>query len=105
MSGCWTRARLPMTHGDDVLTVLPGTLDADTLARRLADSDASVVMKLGRNLGKVADAVRAAGLMERAVYVERGTMAGERVVPLAEMDGARAPYFSMVLVPGRRHAR
>ena len=105
MSGCWTRAHLPMTHGDDVLSVLPGTLDAQDLARKLGSCDASVVMKLGRNLPKVAEAVRAAGLMERAVYVERGTMAGERVVPLREMAGERAPYFSMVLIPGRQRSR
>ena len=105
MSGCWTRANLPMTHGDDVLSVLPGTLDAESLARRLGGCDAAVVMKLGRNLPKVVEAVRAAGLMERAVYVERGTMAGERVLPLCQMEGERAPYFSMVLIPGRRRAR
>ncbi len=105
MSGCWTRAHLPMTHGDDVLSVLPGTLDVESLARRLNGCDAAVVMKLGRNLPKVAEAVRAAGLLDRAVYVERGTMAGERVVPLREMAGERAPYFSMVLIPGRQRPR
>ena len=105
MSGCWTRARLPMTHGDDVLTVLPATLDAESLTRRLAGGDAAVVMKLGRNLDKVLASTKAAGLLDRAVYVERGTMAGERVVPLADMAGARAPYFSMVLIPGRQRPR
>ncbi len=32
MSGCWTAAGAPITLGDDVLTVLPGTLDRETLA-------------------------------------------------------------------------
>ena len=105
MSGCWTRARLPMTHGDDVLLVLPGTLDEDSLALRLAGCDAAVIMKVGRNLPKIEAALRRAGLVERAVYVERGTMAGERVVPLAERGGDPAPYFSMVLVPGRQGRR
>ena len=50
MSGCWTAAQAPMSWGDDVLTVLPGTLPRDELARRLAATDAAVVMKLGRNL-------------------------------------------------------
>ncbi|MEL7047922.1 MAG: SAM-dependent methyltransferase, partial [Pseudomonadota bacterium] len=27
MSGCWTRSNAPITWGDDILTVLPGTLD------------------------------------------------------------------------------
>ncbi|WP_269153878.1 precorrin-2 C(20)-methyltransferase [Methylobacterium currus] len=100
MSGCWTRANTPITWGDDVLTVLPATLPHATLVARLKTTDAAVVMKLGRHLPKVRAALTEAGLIGRAVYVERGTMAGESVTPLAEKPDDRAPYFSMVLVPG-----
>jgi len=100
MSGCWTAAGLPMSWGDDVLTVLPGTLPFAALRDRLMASDASVVMKIGSNFAKVRDAVLAAGLMEEAVYVERGTMTGERVMPLREKLDGEAPYFSIVLLPG-----
>ena len=105
MSGCWTQARTPMTHGDDVLTILPGTLDEARLVERLSGSDAAVIMKVGRNLPKIQVALRRTGLDGRAVYVERGTMRGERILPLADMDHAAAPYFSMVLVPGRQRPR
>ena len=101
MSGCWTAAGEPMTWGDDVLTVVPGTLPAGPLAARLAAADAAVVMKLGRNLPKVRAALAEAGLLERAVYVERGTMAAEVVMPLTDKRDDEAPYFSIVLVPGR----
>jgi precorrin-2/cobalt-factor-2 C20-methyltransferase len=101
MSGCWTRANAPITWGDDVLTVLTGTLEEAELARRLRGTDAAVIMKVGRNLGKVRRAVEAAGCLARAILVERGTMAGERVVPLSECSGASGHYFSIVLVPGQ----
>ncbi len=105
MSGCWTRAQLPMTYGTDVLTVLPATLGRAELARRLAATDAAVIMKLGHNLPRVRAALGDAGLIGRAVYVERGTMPGERVVPLAELgEDVDAPYFAIVLVPACRHA-
>jgi precorrin-2/cobalt-factor-2 C20-methyltransferase len=100
MSGCWTTAGAPITWGDDVLTVLPGTLSEPTLTERLAASDAAVVMKLGQNFLKVRNAILAAGLMERAIYVERGTMAREIVMPLKDKTDSEAPYFAMVLVPG-----
>jgi precorrin-2/cobalt-factor-2 C20-methyltransferase len=100
MSGCWTRAGTPITWGDDVLTVLPATLSLAALTERLRATDAAVVMKLGRHLPKVRAALAASGLLERAVYVERGTMAGERVVMLADKADDDAPYFSMVLLPG-----
>ena len=100
MAGCWGAAGLPMTWGDDVLTVLPGTLDEDALAERLAATDAAVIMKLGSNFPKVRRAIERAGLLERATYVERGTMAGESVVRLAEKTECSAPYFSLILIPG-----
>jgi precorrin-2/cobalt-factor-2 C20-methyltransferase len=108
MTGCWASAGLPMTHGDDVLAVLPGTLGRDDLAARLSHCDAAVIMKVGRHLAKIRDAVAAAGRSRDAVYVERGSMADERVTRLADLDEAElgtAPYFSIVLVPGRRGAR
>jgi len=105
MSGCWTRAAVPMLEGDEVLSVVPGTLPAPALAARLAGCDAAVIMKVGRHLPKIRAALGAAGKLDRAIYVERGTMAEERVMPLAAHDASAAPYFSLVLVPGRQRAR
>jgi precorrin-2/cobalt-factor-2 C20-methyltransferase len=105
MSGCWSRAMLPMAHGDDTFIVLPGTLDEDTLSRRLLGDHAAVVMKLGRNMPKVRAALDRAGRADRAVCVVQGTMAGERIMPLCEVNGAEIPYFAMVLVPGRAASR
>jgi precorrin-2/cobalt-factor-2 C20-methyltransferase len=105
MSGCWAQAGTPIAHGDDVLTVLPGTLDEDRLVSRLEGCDAAVIMKVGRNLPKIQAALARAGIADRAVYVERGTMSGERIMPLAEMTGRTAPYFSLVLIPGRQRPR
>jgi precorrin-2/cobalt-factor-2 C20-methyltransferase len=100
MSGCWTRANLPMTWGNDTLAVLPGTLAEDRLLERLRHTDAAVIMKVGKNLAKVRRAVEDAGLLSRAVYVERGTMEEERIRPLAECGETKGAYFAMVLIPG-----
>jgi precorrin-2/cobalt-factor-2 C20-methyltransferase len=105
MSGGWSRAGVPMVHGDDVLSVLPGTLDEEALVKRLLASDAAVIMKLGRNLPKIRSALARAGLLERAIYVERGTMEGECVCKFSELDRSPAPYFALVLIPGRQGAR
>lgn len=102
MSGAWTRAGAPITWGDDVLTIVPGTLSETELTRRLSGTDAAVVMKLGRNLPKVRAALASAGLLQRAIYVERATMAEERIIPLPELpDDMEAPYFSLIIVPGQ----
>jgi precorrin-2/cobalt-factor-2 C20-methyltransferase len=102
MSGCWSRAGTPMTRGDDMLAVLSGTMDEDGLAARLTTADAAVVMKAGRNLKKVRAALTRAGRLERAVYVERGTMPEEVITRLADKADDEGPYFSLVLVPTER---
>lgn len=101
MSGCFAAARAPMTWGDDILTVLPATLPQRTLTERLAATDAAVVMKLGGNFKKLRRALIDAGLIDRALYVERGTMAGEKIMPFAAKTDDDAPYFALALVPGR----
>jgi precorrin-2/cobalt-factor-2 C20-methyltransferase len=100
MSGCWSAAGTPIAQGDDVFSVIPGTLAQDELERRLGEADAAVVIKLGRNLPKVRRALERAGRLDRAVYVERGTMSGEKAIALAAKRDDCAPYFAVVLVPG-----
>ncbi len=101
MSGCWSMANLPLVQGDDILSVLPGTLSEEVLAQRLAGTDGAVIMKVGRNLPKIRRALSCVGKLEGAVYVERGTMANGAAMPLVERDELLpAPYFSLVLVPG-----
>ena len=100
MSGCWSATAMPIAQGDDVFTVLPGTLPEYELERRLADTDAAVVMKIGRHLAKVRRALERAGRLDRAIYVERGTMTNAAIMPLADKLDTFAPYFAVVLVPG-----
>ncbi len=100
MSGCWSAAGMPIAQGDDVFTVLPATLPEAELARRLAEADAAVVMKVGRNLPKLRRALASSGRLPRAIYVERGTMAEEKMIPLSAKSDDEAPYFAVVLVPG-----
>ncbi len=99
-SGCASAAGLPMTWGDDVLAVLPGTLSEDDLVARLQDADAAVIMKLGSNFPKVRRAIARAGLAHRAVYIERGSMDGEVVLPLSGKTDDASPYFSLILIGG-----
>ena len=100
MSGCWSAIGEPIAQGDDVFTVLPGTLPEYELERRLADADAAVVMKIGRHLAKVRRALDRTGRLERAIYVERGTMTNAAIMPLIDKLDTYAPYFAIVLVPG-----
>jgi len=101
MAGCWNSVGQPIALGDDVTTVLMGTLAEDELERRMRSSDALVVMKTGRNLQKVRRALASADRLADAWLVERGTMPGERVTRLMDVHDNECPYFAIVLVHGR----
>ena len=100
MSGAWTASGTPISWGDDVLTVLMATLPEAELARRIQDSNALVVMKIGRNLPKLRRAVEAAGKQDCAWLVEYATMADQRITPLAQAEAVTG-YFSILLIHGQ----
>lgn len=95
----------PLVRQTDVLTILPGTLSEAELARRLADTDGAIVMKLGRTFPKVVSALRQAGRLDGALYVERASMPEERWLPVADVDPDSVPYFSLIVVPTRSLGR
>ncbi|MHC1479112.1 precorrin-2 C(20)-methyltransferase [Frateuria aurantia] len=92
----------PLVYRDQSLSVVAGTLPAPELAARLESAEAAVIMKLGRNLGKVRDVLLQLRRADQALYIEQATLPGQRMMPLMDVDPSSAPYFSMVLVPGRR---
>ncbi|MFI6484751.1 precorrin-3B C(17)-methyltransferase [Nonomuraea sp. NPDC050663] len=88
----------PLVERDEVLTVLPGTLPAEELTKRLRATDSAAVLKLGRTFEKVREAFAEAGRLDDAWYVERATMGAERVAPLKDVDADGVPYFSLALL-------
>ena len=101
MAGCWHATGTPITWGDDVLSVLMGTLPEADLVAHMQKADALAIMKTGRNLPKVRRALETAGRLDDAWLIERGTMPGQRVARLAEVEAGDCPYFAIVLVHGQ----
>ena len=101
MVGCWSAAGRPTTWGDDVMTVLMGTLPEDTLVDRMQSADAIVVMKTGRNLPRVRRALVRAGRLDQAWLVQHGTMPQLQLARLADTPDGVCPYFAIVLVHGQ----
>lgn len=90
----------PLVEGEQVLTVLPGTMAPEELTRRLAASDAAAIMKLGRTYPAVRKALADSGRLDRAYYVERASTGRERVLAAGDVDESQVPYFAITIVPG-----
>jgi precorrin-2 C20-methyltransferase / precorrin-3B C17-methyltransferase len=94
----------PLVQHDEVLSILPGTLAPGELMRRLADSDAAVIVKLGRSFPAVREALSRSGRLDDAFYVERASTQEQKVAPAADVAEDSVPYFSLAMVPGGRRA-
>jgi precorrin-2 C(20)-methyltransferase len=88
----------PLVSRNQSLSILPAPMDEAELERRLADTDACAIMKVGRHLDKVKRILARLGLDGGAVYVEHASMPNEKILPLSDVGADAAPYFSMVLV-------
>jgi precorrin-2 C20-methyltransferase / precorrin-3B C17-methyltransferase len=92
---------MPLVEGDDVLTVLPGTLPRAELAARLREPGAAAIMKIGRSYDKVRTALEDCGRLEQAYYVERASGGDRQVIePARDVDPAAVPYMSLVIAAG-----
>lgn len=101
---CPAAAGTPLTAQNDVLVVVPATLEEAALEARLALADAAAIVKVGRHLAKARRVVARLGLTGRARLVEHATRPDQRVRPLADVVEDTSPYFSMVLVHRRGEA-
>ena len=104
LMACAATLGAPLAARDDALCVLPATLSDEALERRIRDVDAVAIIKVGRHLPRVRAVIEAMGLATNARYVEHATMTSEKILPLTEVDGDAAPYFSMILLHARGNA-
>ena len=92
---------MPLVEGNDVLTVLPGTLGRSALASRLSGAGAAAIMKIGRSFSGVRDALKDSGRLSSAYYVERASDGARQVIERAgDVDPSTVPYMSLVLMAG-----
>ncbi|GAA1473903.1 precorrin-3B C(17)-methyltransferase [Corynebacterium felinum] len=91
----------PLCEDDEILTILPGTLDKATLTAKLKETDSAVVMKLGRTFDKVKEAMVEAGVAERAYVAIRVGMHDQRSIKLLDADAKDIPYFAVAVLPSR----
>ncbi len=102
MAAAWGATGVPITWGDDILTVLMGTLPAEILVQHMQMADALVVMKIGRHFDKVRHALHTAGRADAAWLIEYASMPDQTVQRLTDVpDAASVPYFSIIVVHGQ----
>jgi precorrin-2/cobalt-factor-2 C20-methyltransferase len=101
LTACAAAAAWPLVARETALLVLPAPLPDDELQRRMAAAETIAFIKVGRHFARLSALLHRLGLAGEARYIERASLASERVLPLEAVDAAGVPYFSMILVNRR----
>jgi precorrin-2/cobalt-factor-2 C20-methyltransferase len=100
MSAAWTASKFPITWGDDILTVIMGTMSENEIVKRIKKNDAIVIMKIGKNYEKICKVLKKLNLFDDAFLIENASMSNERVRKLINVQELILPYFSIILIHG-----
>ena len=98
IAACSSALALPLAARNDVISIIPGPLNEKVIEERLQRTNIAAIIKVGRHLDKIKRILRKIGAMDSAHYIERATMANERIRLLKDINGDAAPYFSMIIV-------
>jgi len=87
----------PLVSRDEILKILPATLDDKILLQELKNTDAAAIVKVGRHFGRVKKIIEQAGHGPGAKIVEYATHSQQSVRMVSEIEEEKLPYFSIIL--------
>lgn len=88
----------PLSARNDVLTVIPGPIESERMRAQIEAADAVAIMKVGRHFDRIRSLISEMGLIDQAGYLERVSLAEQRISPLRDVANDSAPYFSIILI-------
>jgi precorrin-2/cobalt-factor-2 C20-methyltransferase len=98
VTACAAALGKPLCARDDVLKILPATLDADRLRDELATCQSAAIVKVGRHFSKVKQVLSALDLAGRATAVSHATQDGEAIRKVEDIEDLALPYFTTIIV-------
>jgi len=98
MSGAWSSSKIPMVSGNEILTIIMGTLDEAKLKIQIKKSDVLVIMKIGKNFKKIFKVLKEQNLLDKAYLISNATTKKEKIYKLDTINAEIVPYFSIILL-------
>ena len=94
-----TALEMPLCHREDIVTIIPATIDEEEMVKRIQNTDRAVILKLGRTFPKVVRALKQANKFEDAYYIERASTEKQRIKRVSEVTPEEVAYFSIIVLP------
>ncbi len=89
---------VPLCERDDVLKVLPATLDEARLVEELETCQSAAIIKVGRHFGKVKKVLAALDLTSKATAIVKATHDDQAIRKVADIAEDTLPYFTTIIV-------
>lgn len=103
-SAAASMAEFPVGEAKETVVIVPTADDLREVERALTTGGTVILMKIGKRLPRILDCLRQAGALDRAVFVSRVGLEGEKIeTDLTKLQGSEADmgYMSIILVRGR----
>lgn len=87
--------------GDDRVAIVPATpaLDATMLQHLLAENETLILLKVGRMLPQILDALDDIGMLDSTLFIERLGLEGEEIIwDVQTLRGQSRSYLSLLIV-------
>lgn len=96
---------IPLGDGQERVAIVPAAYGIEDLETLLETFDTVVLMKIGPNMARVVELLESKGLLDKAVYVSRATMAGQQVVrDVRGIRSNRGDCFAMLVIAQRERS-
>ena len=93
------RIGVSLADGDDRIAILPAVYEDETLRDAFQKFDTVVLVKVNRVIDRLVDILTPLGLVDRAVFISKGTSGEEEIVrDIRTLRGRKLEYMSLVIV-------
>ncbi|HWR38184.1 MAG TPA: precorrin-2 C(20)-methyltransferase [Patescibacteria group bacterium] len=93
-----SRLGIPLAEGNDVLCIVPATIDEEKLNQAMAVADSLVLMKVYKNFEQVVDKLQQFEMKDNAVMVSKCGLEGEEIIRDFDVVGpSSVNYLSTIL--------
>ncbi len=98
MSSCSASLASPICLGDEMVAVIPATFSDERIRGVLEEFDTIVLMKVHRVIDRVANLLKAADLIDRAVLVEKAGTTKEKTFTRIDRLSDTPHYYSTIII-------
>ncbi len=88
-----------LAETDSRVIIIPAAYDLEKVKEAFSYADTIVMLKVNRNIDRLLDLIKEAGLSKGAFFVSRAGWPGQEIVTdIESLRGSRPDYFSMLIV-------